>query len=123
MFLFLLYLQIDGVVEIYLNLLNDLSLRTDFFRREIEFFALVEEEETGHKYNSTNTMWIYDKEIKLELIRTSDTFKPGLTYTAFVSFIFFCLKLYLQDDSKGSEVSLERNNNNNSLINSSLQAK
>lgn len=82
-------------MEIYLNLLNDLSLRTDFFRREIEFFALVEEEETGHKYNSTNTMWIYDKEIKLELIRTSDTFKPGLTYTAFVSFIFFCVKLYL----------------------------
>lgn len=65
--------------------MDDISLRTDFFRREIEFFVLVEEEETGHKYNSTNTMWIYDKEIKLELIRTSESFKPGLKYTAFVS--------------------------------------
>lgn len=88
--------KIDGAVEIYLNLLNDLSLRTDFFRREIEFFALVEEEETGHKYNATNTMWIYDKEIKLELIRTSETFKPGLKYTAF-------LKVAYQDDTPVSD--------------------
>ncbi|GIY98685.1 CD109 antigen [Caerostris extrusa] len=76
--------RIDGTVVIYLNLLKDLSLRTDFFKREIEFFALVEEEETGHKYNTTNTMWIYDKDIKIDLIRTSETFKPGLKYTAFL---------------------------------------
>ncbi|XP_071036540.1 thioester-containing protein 1 allele R1 [Parasteatoda tepidariorum] len=83
--------QVDGSVTIYLNLLQDLSLRTDFFKREIEFFALVVEEETGHKYNSTNTMWIYDKNLKIDLIRTSETFKPGLKYTAF-------LKISYQDD-------------------------
>ncbi|XP_055932294.1 CD109 antigen-like isoform X3 [Argiope bruennichi] len=84
--------KIDGSVTIYLNLLKDLSLRTDFFKREIEFFALVEEEETGHKYNTTNTMWIYDKDIKIDLIRTSETFKPGLKFTAF-------LKVSHQDDT------------------------
>ncbi|KFM80556.1 CD109 antigen, partial [Stegodyphus mimosarum] len=88
--------RIDGIVMVPLNLLEDLSLRTDFFKREIEFFALVEEEETGHKYNSTNTMWIYDKEIKIELIRTSETFKPGLKYTAF-------LKVAKQDDTPASD--------------------
>lgn len=88
--------KIDGTVDVYLNLLHDLNLRTDFFKREIEFFALVEEEETGHKYNSTNTLWIYDKEIKVELIRTSDTFKPGLKYTAF-------LKVAYQDDTPASD--------------------
>ncbi|GFT73842.1 CD109 antigen [Nephila pilipes] len=85
-------IKIDGSVTVYLNLLKDLSLRTDFFKREIEFFALVEEEETGHKYNTTNTMWIYDKDIKIDLIRTSETFKPGLKYTAF-------LKVSHQDDT------------------------
>ncbi|XP_035230525.1 CD109 antigen-like, partial [Stegodyphus dumicola] len=88
--------RIDGTVTVPLNLLEDLNLRTDFFKREIEFFALVEEEETGHKYNSTNTMWIYDKEIKIELIRTSETFKPGLKYTAF-------LKVAKQDDTPASD--------------------
>ncbi|XP_054716193.1 CD109 antigen-like [Uloborus diversus] len=88
--------RIDGSVEIYLNLLRDLSLRTDFFKREIEFFALVEEEATGHKYNFTNTMWIYDKDIKIDLIRTSETFKPGLLYTAF-------LKVSYQDDTPVSD--------------------
>lgn len=59
----------------------------------------MEEEETGHKYNSTNTMWIYDKDIKIELIRTSETFKPGLKYTAFVSCLFIPNSLVLKTNS------------------------
>lgn len=84
--------RIDGTADIYMVLKRDLSLKTDFFEREIEFFALVEEELTGRKYNTTNTMHIFDKDIKVELIKTSETFKPGLKYTAF-------LKVAYQDNT------------------------
>ncbi|XP_023225702.1 CD109 antigen-like isoform X2 [Centruroides sculpturatus] len=76
--------KINGLIDISMNLLRDLQLKTDFFEREIEFFALVEEEITGRKYNKTNTMWIYDKDVKVQLIKTSDTFKSGLKFTAFL---------------------------------------
>lgn len=76
--------KIDGYIDIQMNLLQDLQLKTDFFEREIEFFALVEEEITSRKYNKTHTMWIYDKDVKVQLIKTSDTFKSGLKYTAFL---------------------------------------
>lgn len=82
----------DGKVDIPVTLVRDLNLRTDFFEREIEFFALVEETLTGRKYNRSAVMKIFHKEIKVELIKTSNTFKPGLKYTAF-------LKVAYQDDT------------------------
>ncbi|XP_022254709.1 CD109 antigen-like isoform X2 [Limulus polyphemus] len=84
--------EIDGTVDIPLTLQRDLKLRKDLFRREIEFFALVEDGLTSRKYNTTNTLWIYDNEVKVQLIKTSETFKPGLKYTCF-------LKVAYQDDT------------------------
>lgn len=81
----------EGSVDIPVNIVRDLNLKTDFFEREIEFFALVEEGLTGRKYNKSAVMKIYHKEVKVELIKTSKTFKPGLKYTAF-------LKVAYQDD-------------------------
>lgn len=81
----------EGVVDIPVNIVRDLNLKTDFFEREIEFFALVEEKLTGRKYNKSAVMKIYHKEVKVELIKTSKTFKPGLKYTAY-------LKVAYQDD-------------------------
>ena len=83
--------SLDGSVDIPVNIVRDLNLKTDFFEREIEFFALVEESLTGRKYNKSNSVKIHDKEVKVELIKTSKTFKPGLKYTAF-------LKVAFQDD-------------------------
>jgi CD109 antigen len=83
--------SIDGSVDIPVNIVRDLNLKNDFFEREIEFFAIVEEGLTGRKYNKSNTVKIYKKEVKVELIKTSKTFKPGLRYTAF-------LKVAFQDD-------------------------
>ncbi|KAI7686937.1 Antigen -like protein [Sarcoptes scabiei] len=85
-------LDSDGKVAIPINIVRDLNLKTDFFEREIEFFALVEETLTGRKYNKSSVMKIFHKEIKIELIKTSNTFKPGLKY------IFF-LKVAYQDDT------------------------
>lgn len=84
--------SIDGSVDIPVTIVRDLSLKTDFFLREIEFFALVTEELTGRKYNATSYVTIHDKEIKVELVKTSETFKPGLKYTCF-------LKVAYQDDT------------------------
>ncbi|EEC12664.1 thioester-containing protein, putative [Ixodes scapularis] len=84
--------EIDGSVDIPVAVVRDLSLKTDFFRRDIEFFALVEERLTGRKYNSTSYLTLHDKEVKVELVKTSETFKPGLKYTCF-------LKVAYQDDT------------------------
>ncbi|KAH7637287.1 cd109 antigen-like protein [Dermatophagoides farinae] len=87
-----LRLEADGKVDIPVNIVRDLNLKSDFFEREIEFFALVEETLTGRKYNKSSVMKIYHKEVKVEMIKTSKTFKPGLKYTAF-------LKVAYQDDT------------------------
>ncbi|XP_027197274.2 thioester-containing protein 2 isoform X1 [Dermatophagoides pteronyssinus] len=82
----------DGKVDIPINIVRDMNLRTDFFDREIEFFALVEETLTGRKYNKSSVLKIYHKEVKVEMIKTAKTFKPGLKYTAFI-------KVAYQDDT------------------------
>jgi len=83
---------LDGSVDIPVDIVKDLNLKTDFFDREIEVFALVEESHTGRKYNKTAILKVYDKDIKVELIKTSKTFKPGLKYT-------LLLKVAYQDDT------------------------
>lgn len=70
----------DGYASIPVDIVKDLSLERDDFEREIEFFALVQEELTGHKYNKSEVMKIYNKDIKIQLMKTADTFKPGLNY-------------------------------------------
>lgn len=81
----------EGSVDIPVNIVRDLNLKSDFFEREIEFFALVEEGLTGRKYNKSAVMKIFHKEVKVDLIKTSKTFKPGLKYTGF-------LRVAYQDD-------------------------
>ncbi|XP_064467079.1 CD109 antigen-like isoform X2 [Ornithodoros turicata] len=84
--------SIDGSVDIPVTIVRDLRLKTDYFLREIEFFALVTEELTGRKYNSTSYITVYDKDVKVELIKTAERFKPGLKFTCF-------LKVAHQDDT------------------------
>jgi len=83
---------IDGSVDIPVSVVKDLNLKTDFFEREIEFFALVEESLTGRKYNKTGILKIFDKKVKIELVKTSKTFKPGLKYGIII-------KVSYQDDT------------------------
>lgn len=82
----------DGSVDFQVNVVRDLSLKTDFFEREIEFFALVEESLTGRKYNKTGILKMFDKKVKIDLVKTSKTFKPGLKYN-------IILKVAYQDDT------------------------
>lgn len=55
------------------------------YDREIKFDVTVEEEHTGRSQNTSMSVMMHKHEYKMELIKTSDFFKPGLKYTAFVS--------------------------------------
>lgn len=83
---------VDGSADINLDVVKDLKQRRDLFEREIEFFALVEEDLTGRTYNKTTTMKIYDKHVKIEQINAGERFKPGLGY-------YLQLKVAYQDDT------------------------
>lgn len=84
----------SGSADFKLNLAKELHLgdQRDLFEREIEFFALVEEDLTGRKYNRTSSMKIYDKKIKVEVLNSDERFKPGLRHSV-------RLKVAYQDDT------------------------
>ena len=74
-----------------------LRLREDYIR-ELQFTAYVREELTGRVQNATSKITIYRYPYKMSLIRTSDSFKPGLKYTAFVSLFEDCEIILPYDD-------------------------
>lgn len=45
----------------------------------------MQEELTGRVQNSTAHVTVYRYPYRMSLVRTSDSFKPGLKYTAYVS--------------------------------------
>jgi len=59
----------------------------DEFRRIITFDVTVEEALTGRSQNTSANVMFHNHKYKMDLIRTSEYFKPGLKYTAFVSCI------------------------------------
>ncbi|CAG2113508.1 unnamed protein product, partial [Medioppia subpectinata] len=75
---------IDGSVDIPINLMDDLSLDQHFQNMEIEVIGVVKEALTGRSYNRSNTMKIYDRDVKVEQVKTSQTFKPGLKYPVLI---------------------------------------
>lgn len=83
---------VEGSADISLDLMKDLKQKRDLFEREIEFFALVEEDLTGRTYNKSKIMKIYDKHVKVEQINAEERFKPGLNY-------YLQLKVAYQDDT------------------------
>jgi CD109 antigen len=59
----------------------------DDFEREIRFDVTVIESLTERKQNTSSVLIMHKYKYKMELIKTSDSFKPGLKYTAFVSIL------------------------------------
>jgi len=84
--------KLNGSVDIPVDIVRDLHLKADSYDREIEFFALVEEGITGRKYNKTGILKLYDKDVNIEMIKHTSTYKPGLKYT-------FLLKIAYRDDT------------------------
>jgi len=82
---------INGKADIDFNLFKDLRL-VDDFERDVRFDVTVVETLTERKQNTSALLTLHKYKYKLDLIKTSDSFKPGLKYTAF-------LKLSYQDDT------------------------
>ncbi|CAG2106121.1 unnamed protein product [Medioppia subpectinata] len=85
---------IDGSATIAVNLVEELELNEQHIGNsgvEIEFTAQVVETVTGKQYNKSNTIKIYDRDVKLEVVNTPNTYKPGLKNT-------FVIKVVTQDD-------------------------
>ncbi|MCL4121578.1 UNVERIFIED_CONTAM: hypothetical protein GTU68_018201, partial [Idotea baltica] len=83
--------MMKGKTDVTFHMIDDLRLKEDYIR-ELEFTAYVKEELTGRVQNSSSKITVYKYPYKMEFIRTSDSFKPGLKYTAF-------LKMSYHDDS------------------------
>ncbi|CAG2118167.1 unnamed protein product [Medioppia subpectinata] len=84
---------IDGSATIAVNLVEELELIERHVGKsgvEIEFTAQVKETVTGKQYNRSHTLKIYDRDVKLEVVNTPNTYKPGLKNT-------FVVKVCTQD--------------------------
>lgn len=61
-------------------MLRDLELKPELYEREIEFTAQVQEQHSGRTRNSSATLRVYERELKIDLLRDSNTFKPGFPF-------------------------------------------
>lgn len=82
----------NGKADFQIDLVKDLQLERDIFEREVEFFALVTEDHTGRKYNKTQKLSLFDKDVKVELINRNKAIKPGMEHE-------FKFKVAYQDDT------------------------
>ncbi|XP_011302420.1 CD109 antigen isoform X2 [Fopius arisanus] len=76
-------LPIDGKVTVDFDITSELKL-SDEYERPIEIEATVEEALTGRRQNVTTQMTLHKHKYTMELIKTSEYYKPGLKYTAFI---------------------------------------
>ncbi|XP_063973145.1 CD109 antigen-like isoform X2 [Diachasmimorpha longicaudata] len=76
-------LPIDGKVTVDFDIATELKL-SDEYERPIEIEATVEEALTGRRQNVSTQMTLHKHKYKMELIKTSEYYKPGLKYTAYI---------------------------------------
>lgn len=79
-----LNLTFSSIVEYNVNF----SLKNDY-ERVIQFDVTVKEELTGRKQNNSAQTILHKHKYSLELVKTSEYFKPGLKYTVFVSCLLY----------------------------------
>ncbi|XP_014601165.1 PREDICTED: CD109 antigen-like isoform X2 [Polistes canadensis] len=78
---------IDGKVTVDFNIITELRL-TDENERPIRIEATVEEELTGRRQNVSVEITLHKHKYTMELIKTSEYYKPGLKYTAFIKLAY-----------------------------------
>ncbi|XP_057327735.1 CD109 antigen-like isoform X1 [Microplitis mediator] len=78
---------IDGKVTVDFDIASELRL-TDEYERPIELEVAVEDGLTGRRQNVSMQMTLHKHKYTMELIKTSDYYKPGLKYTAFIKLTY-----------------------------------
>ncbi|XP_012136997.1 thioester-containing protein 1 allele R1 isoform X2 [Megachile rotundata] len=80
-------LPIDGKVVVDFDIHSELRL-TDDFERPVMIDVTVEESLTGRTQNTSTQIILHKHKYKMELIKTSEYYKPGLKYTAFIKLTY-----------------------------------
>ncbi|XP_057670871.1 thioester-containing protein 1 allele R1-like [Diorhabda carinulata] len=75
--------QIDGTGTVEFDIEKDLRLN-DEYERIVVIDVAIEEQFTGRRQNNSMEVHIHKYDYHMDLIKTSDYFKPGLKYTAYV---------------------------------------
>ncbi|KAL1497123.1 hypothetical protein ABEB36_008133 [Hypothenemus hampei] len=75
--------KIDGSTVVDFDIEKDLRLN-DEYERVVIVDVTIEEFLTGRRQNNSAQVHIHKYKYKMDLIKTADYFKPGLTYVAYV---------------------------------------
>ncbi|KAL0108702.1 hypothetical protein PUN28_014092 [Cardiocondyla obscurior] len=78
---------INGKVTIDFDISTELRL-TEEYERPIMIDVVVEEELTTRRQNASTQITLHKHKYTMELLRTSEYFKPGLKYTAFLKLTY-----------------------------------
>ncbi|XP_067205128.1 thioester-containing protein 1 allele R1-like isoform X2 [Linepithema humile] len=78
---------INGKATVDFGILSELRL-TDEYERPIKIDVVVEEELTTRRQNASMQVTLHKHKYTMELIKTSEYFKPGLKYTAFLKLAY-----------------------------------
>uniref|UniRef100_A0A6B2E4V8 CD109 antigen n=1 Tax=Phlebotomus kandelakii TaxID=1109342 RepID=A0A6B2E4V8_9DIPT len=72
--------KIDGKTSVEFDIQEELKFKEDW-QRDITVEAVVEEELTNRKQNTSKTVTLYRTRYEVELIKSADKFKAGLPFT------------------------------------------
>ncbi|CAG9766032.1 unnamed protein product [Ceutorhynchus assimilis] len=75
--------KIDGSTLVEFDIEKDLRLN-DEYERLVIVDVTIEEFLTGRRQNNSAEVYVHKYKYKMDLIKTADYFKPGLTYVAYV---------------------------------------
>ncbi|XP_046746805.1 CD109 antigen-like isoform X2 [Diprion similis] len=78
---------IDGNVTVNFDIGNELRL-TDDYERPIQLEVAVKEALTGRIQNTSAQMILHKHKYTMELVKTAESYKPGLKYTAFIKIAY-----------------------------------
>ncbi|XP_063245195.1 CD109 antigen-like isoform X2 [Bacillus rossius redtenbacheri] len=80
-------IPIDGKAVVDFDIAKELQL-TDEFERMVQYDVTVEESLTGRHQNNTAQVIVHKYKYKMDLIKTSEHFKPGLKYVAYIKLAY-----------------------------------
>ncbi|KAL7293106.1 hypothetical protein TKK_0013261 [Trichogramma kaykai] len=76
--------KIEGKTTVDFDIVEDLRVTDDDYRRPVVIEVAVEEAVTGRRQNNSMQITLHKHKYTMELLRTAEYYKPGLKYTAFL---------------------------------------
>ncbi|XP_011502894.1 PREDICTED: CD109 antigen-like [Ceratosolen solmsi marchali] len=77
-------IKIEGKATVDFDIINDLRVTDDDYRRPVVIEVAVEEAVTGRRQNNSMQITLHKHKYTMDLLRTAEYYKPGMKYTAFL---------------------------------------